>query len=104
MDTVRVLSDKTVTFTAEAVNPSGKVFFPSKALNYHWSTNKRMKLYPFVTGDDATDYDGVRVTPANNPGLEIPFLAIICLNFAQFPNEADRPQFTIDWSHYWNNC
>ena len=48
MDTVRVLSDKTVTFTAETVNAGGKVFFPSKSLNYHWSTNKRMKLYPYV--------------------------------------------------------
>ena len=104
MDTVRVLSDKTVTFTAETVNAGGKVFYPSKSLNYHRATNKRMKLYPYVTGPDVTQYDGVRVTPANNPGLEIPFLAIICLNFAQYPNESDRPQFQIDWSHYWNNC
>ena len=69
MDTVRVLSDKTVTFTAESVNPGGKVFYPSKALNYHWATNKRMKLYPYVTGGDVDDYDGVRIMPPQRPDL-----------------------------------
>ena len=33
-DTVRILSDKTVTFAAETVS-EGAVYFPSKALNYH---------------------------------------------------------------------
>ena len=67
MDTVRVLSDKTTTFTAEAVNAQGKVYFPSKSLNYHWPTNKRMKLYPDVEGADASTYDGDALSPANNP-------------------------------------
>ena len=39
-----------------------------------------MKSYPFVSGADAQKYDGAGLTPANNPGLEIPpFLAVICL-------------------------
>ena len=60
-DTVRVLGDKTVTFTAETVS-DGAVYFPSKSLNYAWNANKRMKLYPYVAGADASTHDGSGLT------------------------------------------
>ena len=55
-----------------------------------------MKLYPYVAGADASMYDGSGLTPANNPGLEIPFLAVICLNFAQFTAAKSQPSLQID--------
>ena len=44
-------------------------------------------------------YDGSGLTPANNPGLEIPFLAVICLNFAQFTAAKSQPslQISVRW-------
>ena len=58
-----------------------------------------MKLYPYVAGADASMYDGSGLTPANNPGLEIPFLAVICLNFAQFTAAKSQPslQISVRW-------
>lgn len=104
MGTVRVLSDKTITVQAESTTNMGAKLFNPISLNYHWATNKRMKLYPYVEGADAGAYQGEALTPVNNPNLEIPFIALIALNFGQYSVDADRPVFQLDWTHYWNCC
>ena len=41
--------------------------------------------------EDVSTYDGATLSHANNPTMEVPFLVVICLNFAQFTGEVDRP-------------
>lgn len=100
---VQVLSDRSHTIEASAVSDAA-TFFPQMLKQYNWNTNTRMRLYPFVTDDDASSYAGEALTPVNNPGLYIPFLAVCVTNFEQITASTSAPKVGMVWTHYWNDA
>lgn len=103
-DNVKVISDTQHLITNTSVTPGGDYVFPTFNRVYNFRTGKRMRLYPFTTGG-AIPASGLPdgYSPFNNPGLWIPAIALIMLNYNDYTADDDRPQVYVQQSHYWTN-
>lgn len=100
-ETIKVISDRHYNMEPSAVSEEGGAYFPNIEFTMNWKTNNRMRLYPYVTGDDPDTYDGAALAPVNNPGLWVPFIATVIVSFEAMTKDADRPTLGMTWTHYW---
>lgn len=96
---IQVISDSNIVIAPDSVS-AGDTYYPSKVLNYNWATKKTMRLYPY--SNDGNIPAVPNLTPINNPGLYIPFIAMFCNNRTDFQSDADRPTFQMTFTHYWD--
>lgn len=100
-ETIKVISDRHFNMEPSAVSEEGGAYYPNVEFSMNWKTDARMRLYPYVEGTDPQTYDGYALAPVNNPGLWIPFIATVIVNFEVMTKEADRPTLGMTWTHYW---
>lgn len=100
-EALHIISDKTQVIACDQLAGDGTTLFPSKVSNYNWKINKRLRLYNYTnTGDPA---NATSLTPANNPGLWIPFISMMLINHYDYTGDDDRPKFKLTWTHYFTN-
>lgn len=97
---IQVITDSNIVIAPDTTDSAGQTYYPTKVLNYNWATKKTMRLYPFSTDGNIPAVPNL--TPINNPGLYIPFIAMFCNNRTDFLGDADRPKFQMTFTHYWD--